>query len=110
MTPDKKFEFDFRYYTPYHDTTLKRSGLYVFKTSDNDSSPFNHTISSIQTYKGKEMQQLIIHYRNEQDPHSIVQIKLGKHYDFIEFEVFFARTPITSYGQDLTINFKSLDI
>lgn len=42
-----KFEFDFRYYNPYHGTSLKSSGVYVFKTEDTDSTPFDHSISSI---------------------------------------------------------------
>ena len=42
---DRKFDFDFRYYTPYHEGVLRRSGLYVFKTSDNDSTPYNHALT-----------------------------------------------------------------
>jgi hypothetical protein len=47
LASDKRFDFDFRYYTPYHDGNLKRSGVYVFKTGDNDSTPYNHAISQI---------------------------------------------------------------
>lgn len=35
--PVRKFDFDFRYYNPYKEGSLKRSGVYVFKTSDKDS-------------------------------------------------------------------------
>lgn len=42
-----KFEFDFRQYTPYKGADLKKSGLYVFKTADNDSKPLNHSIADI---------------------------------------------------------------
>ena len=108
--PDKHFDFDFRYYVPYHDGQLKRSGVYVFKTADNDSTPYNHSISQIQTYRGKFTQQFIVHYRNQEEPHSIVKIKLGKNSDFVEFDVFFARLATSSFGQDVTINFKSWEI
>jgi hypothetical protein len=52
---NRLFDFDFRYYIPYHETTLKRSGIYVFKTTDKDSTPYNHTITSIQAFKGKSV-------------------------------------------------------
>lgn len=42
-----KFDFDFRYYLPYSGPDLKMPGLYVFKTSDKDSTPYNHSISAI---------------------------------------------------------------
>ena len=42
-----RFEFDFRFYHPYSGPEMKKSGLYVFKTSDTDSTPLNHTISNI---------------------------------------------------------------
>lgn len=42
-----KFEFDFRFYNPYSGNDLKKSGLYVFKTTDKDSTPYNHSITSI---------------------------------------------------------------
>ena len=49
------FDFDLRYYVPYHDGELRRSGAYVFKTTDTDSHPFNHRIESIQVYKGNKL-------------------------------------------------------
>jgi hypothetical protein len=51
----QKFEFDFRYYNPYSGSPLKKSGVYVFKTADKDSHPFNHELSQIQVYRGKNM-------------------------------------------------------
>ena len=61
---DRKFDFDFRYYTPYHEGFLTKSGLYVFKTADKDSTPFNHVLTQIQAYATcKRMQQIIITYK-----------------------------------------------
>lgn len=39
--------FDFRYYVPYQETKLKQSGVYVFKTSNTDSFPYNHALTAI---------------------------------------------------------------
>lgn len=54
LPPGKKevsrFEFDFRYYTPYTGTDMKKSGIYVFKTTDKDSTPVDHYISRIQVH------------------------------------------------------------
>ena len=36
------FDFVFRYYVPFHGVGLNGGGLYVFKTSDSDSQPYNH--------------------------------------------------------------------
>ncbi|CDW91487.1 glycosyl hydrolases family 38 protein [Stylonychia lemnae] len=109
---ERRFEFDFRFYTPYNGYQLKPSGIYVFKTSDKDSSPYVHSISSIQVFRGKKMQQFVIRYQNEMQPPSIVKIKLFHNSDEIEFDVFLARLNknFNSQGQDVTINWKSLDI
>jgi hypothetical protein len=32
-----RFDFDFRYYSPYTGSEFKKPGVYVFKTSDKDS-------------------------------------------------------------------------
>ena len=34
-----RFDFDFRYYSPYTGQEFKKPGVYVFKTADNDSHP-----------------------------------------------------------------------
>lgn len=73
------------------DSDLKRSGVYVFKTTDTDSTPYNHSLTSIQSHQGTNHQQLIIQYQQYGAPNSIVKIKLSKHSDLIEFDVFFAR-------------------
>jgi len=39
---DREFVFDFRYYVPYHEEKWMKSGVYVFKTTDKDSTPYNH--------------------------------------------------------------------
>ena len=39
-----EFDFDFRYYVPYHGDDLKGSGVYVFKTTDKDSTPYSHIL------------------------------------------------------------------
>ena len=53
---------------------------------------------------------MIIYYNNWVEPHSHVKIKLSKEAESIEFEVFFARLNYTTFGQDVTINWKSLDL
>ena len=107
--PNRKFEFEFRYYTPYHEGVLKKSGIYVFKTSDKDSTPYNHTIASIEVFKGKAIQTLNINYKNQNDPMSQVKIKVPRNSDTIEFDTFFARLSPSTFGQDVTINWRSLD-
>ena len=47
---EKRFVFDFRYYVPYSQGPLVKSGLYVFKTLDKDSKPYEHYICSIEVF------------------------------------------------------------
>jgi hypothetical protein len=45
---DREFVFNFRYYEPVHNGMTNRpSGLYVFKTLENDSIPFDHKLISV---------------------------------------------------------------
>jgi hypothetical protein len=56
------FDFDFRYYTPYSTGGLTPGGLYVFKTTDNNSIPYNHKIKQIKIFAGAKMQMFVISY------------------------------------------------
>lgn len=47
---ERKFKFDFRYYEPFHGAGMTMSGLYIFKTADQDSRPFDHAMTSIQAF------------------------------------------------------------
>lgn len=97
---DQLYEFDFRYYVPYKEFKLRKSGVYVFKTSDKDSTPFNHEIDSIMVQKGRKMQQFVIRYSssNKFEPSSIVKIKMFTGREDIEHEIFLARINMT-YSQ-----------
>ena len=44
---DKRFKFDFRYYTPFTKDGAPKSGIYTFRTTDRDSRPYPHIIQSI---------------------------------------------------------------
>lgn len=44
---EKVFDFDFRFYNPSRGNGGAMSGLYVFKTEDYESDPFDHAISNI---------------------------------------------------------------
>eukprot|EP00347_Sterkiella_histriomuscorum_P019319 403342106 len=108
----RQFEFDFRYYVPYHDNELRPSGLYVFKTADFDSTPFPLELISIQAQRGKNLQQLVLRYKHSDNSKTIVKIKLAQNSDEFEFDVHFGRikAELFKYGADITINWKSLDI
>ncbi len=67
---DRLFEFDIRYYEPIKSGGVVSSGLYVFKTDDKDSHPFNHTITAIKMFQGKLTQQFIVYYKNSKSPNS----------------------------------------
>jgi hypothetical protein len=47
---EKVFDFDFRFYNPYKGNGGAMSGLYVFKTEEFESNPFDHAISNIQVF------------------------------------------------------------
>lgn len=84
------------------------SGLYVFKTEDENSIPFQHRIESILVYKGSYSSQIVIRYKNDFNDYSIVKIRLLN--DSIEFDVFFARLEIiNNTGQDVTINWRNVN-
>lgn len=108
---ERLFEFDIRYYEPVRNSGYVASGLYVFKTEDKDSRPFDHAISKIQVFQGKLLQQMIIHYKNPKEPRTVVKIRLQK--DHLEFDVFLARLAMDDRhpaGYDVTVNWQSLDI
>jgi hypothetical protein len=48
--PPRDFYFDFRYNEPYNGQGMTSSGLYVFKTEDQDSRPYDHGFVSAQAY------------------------------------------------------------
>ena len=50
-----RFDFDFRYYSPYTGPELKKSGVYIFKTANNDSLSIDYYLSRLQAYEGKHM-------------------------------------------------------
>ena len=85
-------DFDFRWYSPYHQGQLVGGGVYVFKTTDKNSSPYVHKLKSIKVYQGKSMQMFILSYQNRVGPLSQVKVKLASNppSDSIEFDVFFA--------------------
>jgi hypothetical protein len=63
-----EFDFDFRYYTPYHDSDLRQGGLYVFKTADKDSTSYAHTLKSVVVYGGKKASWFLLTYKNRVGP------------------------------------------
>ena len=65
-------------------------GLYVFKTSDNDSTPYVHTLKQIMAFTGKHTSWFLVTYQNRVGPPSQVKIKLAQNTPYIEFDVFFA--------------------
>ena len=108
---EKVFDFDFRYYNPYQGNGEGMSGLYVFKTEDYESNPFDHAISNIQVFQGKIVQSMIVHYKSAHggEADSYVKIRLLK--DEVEFDVFFSRINLIQhpYGQDVTINWQLIN-
>jgi hypothetical protein len=69
--------FDFRYYLPYTSGGLVAGGLYVFKTTDKNSSPYNHKLRHIKIYQGSKMAMFVITYSQSNGPLSTVKVKLG---------------------------------
>ncbi|CDW78460.1 lysosomal alpha-mannosidase [Stylonychia lemnae] len=110
---DQYFVFDFRYYQSYSESVYQKSGLYVFKTSDNDSRPYEHKINTIQVFQGKYSSMITINYRNSNNKKDS-QVKLVMRDDEtqIEFDVFFSQFDIDRFGKgkDVTINWQSLNI
>ncbi len=106
--------FDFRKYNPYQGN-LQRSGVYVFKTNDKDSSPYTHKLTGIEVFQCTLLQQLILTYKSTIEPHTIVKILLPHNADELEFEIFFSRLDLTLYKQggggiDVTVNWRSNEI
>ena len=52
----------------------------------------------------------MIHYKNPQEPKTIVKLRLRG--SEVEFDIFLARLSLEGhpYGQDVTVNWRSLDI
>jgi len=52
---ERRVAIDFRYYNAYNrtnDATDHNEGFYIFKTAQNESIPWDHSVSSIVAYKG----------------------------------------------------------
>ena len=65
-------------------------GLYVFKTTDNNTMSYQHHLKQVKVYKGKQMSMFVLTYLNRVGPLTQVKVKLGKNeFEALEFEVFF---------------------
>ena len=100
-------DFEFRFYSPYHGGGLVGGGLYVFKTTDNDTMSYQHHLKQVKVYKGKQMSMFVLTYLNRVGALTQVKVKLGKNeFEALEFEVFFGALDRKRYqsGQEVTIN------
>ena len=75
----KHVTFDFRYYLNYY---MKRNddehdgGLYIFKSTINDSLPFNHTVANATAYHGSLSHMILITYASEMNPYQQTSVRL----------------------------------
>lgn len=78
---------------PYNDMNLRKSGIYIFKTTDKDSRPYEqHSIDAVYAFQGKEISKFEIHYKNTHTQiKSIVKVILQNDSDDIKFDMFFAK-------------------
>ncbi len=64
---ERRVSIDFRYYNAFNKTgdyVDVDEGLYVFKTSDNESLPWDHSVSSIVAYKGQYKQIFVVKFKS----------------------------------------------
>ena len=71
-----------------------QSGVYVFKTDDQDSSPYRHFLISAQASEGLFTSEIVLTYKNPHydSPRSQVRIVLSEDKpDQVEFDVFLSK-------------------
>ncbi|CDW89891.1 glycosyl hydrolases family 38 protein [Stylonychia lemnae] len=110
---EHKFEFEFRYYLPVFNGRKKNSGLYVFKTEDQDSRPYDHRLTGIEAFRGELVERIIINFKQLNGEISQIKISLDNdETDELEFDVFMARIDRKEFskGKEVTINWRSIDI
>ena len=103
------FDFDFRYYIPYTGG-LVPGGLYVFKTVDSNSAPYNHKLKLIKVFSGAKSSMFVITYVQKNGALSTVKIRLPeKETSRLEFDVFFSYLDKKKFliGQEVTINWSA---
>ncbi len=62
----------------------------MFKTSDKNSTPYNHKLKQIKIFTGAKMSMFVITYVQKNGPLSTVKVRIGeKATSRIEFDVFF---------------------
>lgn len=98
------FDFDFRYYQPYMEGDFVYSGVYTFKTFNDDSFPYPHRIKNIDIVNNSIVQKFVIYYVEKGNEYSTVDIMLTSNCDVIEFNVDF--NGISDPFMDVTINWK----
>ena len=120
---ERRVSIDFRYYNAYNrtrDDIDHNEGFYVFKTSDNQSVPWDHSVSSIIAYKGQFVQMFVVKFKSNMSNYenSFLQVRFpgpvlsNWHVplDEIEFQVYFEGLEKYNPGLDVTMNWHCWDL
>lgn len=116
----KHVTFDFRYYLNYYykETEEDRDGgLYIFKSTVNESLPFNHTVSSVTSFQGSIMSMFLIAYNGTMNPYQQTSVKIklpvlmdpSLFPDQVEFDVYLEGIEYMP-GIDVTVNWKCQEL
>ena len=110
----KHVTFDFRYYLNYYykeNDDEHDGGLYIFKSTINESLPYNHTVSGIHVFRGSLLQMMVITYNSTMNPYQMTSVKLrlarssDPFSEQIEFDVYLEGIEYMP-GLDVTVNWK----
>ena len=120
---ERRVSIDLRYYNSYNrtrDDIDHNEGFYVFKTSDNESIPWDHSISSIVAFKGQYKQMFVVRFKSNMSNYenSFLQVRFpgpvlynwNVPLDEVEFNLYFEGIEKFSPGLDVTINWHCWDI
>lgn len=55
---------------------MQKSGVYTFKTTDSDSKPYPHKITSLDVLHGEVVSEFVITYEDTKQQKSIVKVKV----------------------------------
>lgn len=120
---ERRVSIDFRYYNAFNRTSDILDideGLYVFKTSDNVSIPWDHSVSSIVAYKGQYKQMFVVRFKSNMSgqENTFLQVRFpgpalsswNVPLDEVEFNLYFEGIEKYAPGMDVTMNWHCWDI
>ncbi|CDW84390.1 glycosyl hydrolases family 38 protein [Stylonychia lemnae] len=89
--------------------TIKNQKLSISVDSSPEATDYNHQITQILAFQGKQVSQIVVHFEDKIQQESILKIILHDNSDQIEFDLDFAGIPESSQGLEVVATWQAVD-